>query len=344
MSRRALAFLVGVVIVSVLIAVTEWISLPLVVLYPGSVVNTLGRSGGQPIVEVEGRRTFSAAGYLDVVTSYAYGGPGGHLNPLTALGAWLSPGHSIVPQGQYLSAGLPLQPTTSVNSVPPSEDHDLFTAAVLRQLKIPFRETVMISQTVPGLPAAGVLRPGDVLAAVDGRPVTSLAAESIGDRRTGQPVAITVDRRGVRKTFRIVTKPGPDGQPVIGVYLTGSFEFPFTVRVNGKSCSDSGCDLMLALALLDELVPVNLTGGAFVAGAGTLDDIGDIGPVFGIDVLLADLRGQRAAVFLTPAADCAQALRTAPPGVRLVKVSTLDGAIRALEALRSGRPAPSCAP
>ena len=108
-----------------------------------------------------------------------------------------------------------------------------------------------------------------MLTAIDGRPVTSITATGlISDRRTGQPVTVTVDRRGVPRTFRLVTKPGPEGQPAIGIYLAGSFTFPFTVRVNTNFCSDAGCDLMLALALLDKLVPLNLTGGAFVASTG----------------------------------------------------------------------------
>lgn len=344
MSRRALAFLVGVVVVAVLLAATELISLPYVVLYPGPVLNTLGTSGGAPVVEVEGRQTYPAAGRLDLVSFYAYGGPGGHLNVLTALGEWLSPGHSVVPQGEYFSAGLTMGPATGPGALSPSENQDVLTAAVLRQLKIPFREAVVITQTVPNSPASGVLRPGDVLAAVDGRPVSSITAAGLIDaRRVGQPVMVTVDRRGASRTFRIVTKPGPGGQPAIGVYLAGSFTFPFIVRVNTSSCSGGGCDLMFALALLDKLVPLNLTGGAVVAGAGTVDDTGDIGPVFGINVLLGESRGQGATVFLTPAADCAQALRAAPPGLRLVKVSTLASAVRALGALRAGRPVPSCA-
>ena len=344
MSRRAFAFLVGVVVISVLLTATEFISLPYVVLYAGPAVNTLGASGGQPIVKVEGRQTYPVTGHLDLVTFYAYGGPGGRLNLLAALGEWLSPGHSVVPQGEYLSAGLTTAPDTGANAVPSSEVQNELTAAVLRQLRIPFRETVVISQTVPGFPAASVLRAGDVLTAVDGRRVTSITAagEQIEDRAAGQPVTVTVDRHGVPRTFRLSTRPSQEGQPAIGVYLAGSFTFPFTVRVDTSSCP-YGCDLMFAVALLDKLAPLNLTGGAFVAGAGTLDDTGDIGPVFGINVLLAGLHGQGVSVFLTPAADCAQALRAAPPGLRLVKVSTLSGAVRALEALRAGRRAPSCA-
>ncbi len=202
---------------------------------------------------------------------------------------------------------------------------------MLRQLKIPFRETVVVVQTVPNFPASRVLRPGDVLTAVDGRPATSLTAtDLIDDRRAwrarhdhGRPPRCVPDIPHRHQS-------GSGGQSAIGVYLAGYFAFPFTVRSNGSSCSGNGCDLMFALALMDKLTPLNLTSGAFVAGAGTLDDTGDVGPASGIYVLLADLRGQGATVFLTPAANCAQALRSRAAGLRLVKVRTLGGAVRAL--------------
>ena len=62
MSRRALAFLVGVVAVIVLFAATELISLPYVVLYPGPALNTLGTSGGRPVIEVAGHQTYPSPG------------------------------------------------------------------------------------------------------------------------------------------------------------------------------------------------------------------------------------------------------------------------------------------
>jgi PDZ domain-containing protein len=46
-----------------------------------------------------------------------------------------------------------------------------------------------------------------------------------------------------------------------------------------------------------------------------------------------------ATVFLSPAGNCAQAKSTRPDGLRLVKVSTLGGAVAALDDLRAGRTA-----
>lgn len=344
MSRRALAFLIGLVALIGLFAATQLISLPYVVLYPGPTLNVLGTVGGQPVVEVNGHQTYPDAGRLDLVTFDAYGGPGGHMTLLNALSEWLSPGHSVVPQGEFLAQGLSTAPNSGPSAAEAAEIQNEVTAAVLRELKIPFGEKVLVSGTVPGFPAAGVLRPGDQITAIDGTKPTSLTAAGplIEDRTVGQPVAVTVDRGGVLKTFRFVTKRSAvDGKPAIGIYESGAFTFPFSVRVNAAACP-GGCTLMSALALLDKLAPLNLAGGRVVAGAGVVDDNGDIEPVFGMNVLLASARNQGATAFLTPAADCAQARRAAPPGLRLVKVSTLGGAVQALEALRAGRPAPSC--
>jgi PDZ domain-containing protein len=340
MSRRALAFLVGLVVLIGLFAATALVSLPYVVLYPGPTLNLLGTSGGRPVVEVGGHQTYPDAGRLDLVTYYAYD----HPNLITTLGEWLSPGHSVVSEGEFLAGGLGAMPETGPDALPASEIQNELTAAVLRQLEIPFGEKVIVSHTVPGFPAAGVLRAGDAITAIDGRPVTSLTGtgQLIEDRAVGQPISVTVNRRGVAKSFRLLTKRGTDGKAEIGIYESGAFTFPFSVRVGANACS-GGCDLMFALALLDKLSPLNLTGGGVVAGTGDVDDLGDIEPVFGINVLLADLHNPGATVFLTPAADCAQALRAAPHGLRLVKVSTLDGAVSALEAVRAGRPAPLCA-
>ena len=57
---------------------------------------------------------------------------------------------------------------------------------------------------------------------------------------------------------------------------------------------------------------------------------------------MAGARSAGATVFLSPAANCSDALSAVPPGMRLVKVSTLRGALQALAALKAGQAVPSC--
>jgi PDZ domain-containing protein len=47
-------------------------------------------------------------------------------------------------------------------------------------------------------------------------------------------------------------------------------------------------------------------------------------------------------VFLSPAANCPDTSGAVPAGLRLIKVSTLAGAIADLNAIKHGQPVPSC--
>jgi Lon-like protease len=343
MGRRAVAFMIGCLVVILVAVGGEVIRLPYVVMVPASTANTLGSVNGQPLIQVAGHRLYHTDGHLNLVTEYSYGGPGTDVNLFDILPSLLSSSVAVVPQESVFppaSAALAIVPNATLTTWAMQDA----TAAALRQLKIRFSEVVGITDILKGSPAARVLREGDVLTAVDGRPVTSWASLSVllDGRSPGQPVTVTVDRRGVVKVFDMTTISNGQGGTEIGIIPFGIYKFPFTVRMNVSACNGNGCGLMFALGLIDKLSPLDLADGKFIAGTGTLDDAGDVGSVIGIKPLLADLRGQGATIFLTPATDCGEALRAAPPGLRLVKVSTLSGAVQALEALRTGKPVPTC--
>ncbi len=53
-------------------------------------------------------------------------------------------------------------------------------------------------------------------------------------------------------------------------------------------------------------------------------------------------RNAGATVFLAPAGNCADTKGAVPAGLRVVKVSTLSGAISALQSIKAGRSVPAC--
>lgn len=99
---------------------------------------------------------------------------------------------------------------------------------------------------------------------------------------------------------------------------------------------------MFALGIVDKLTPGNLTRGKFVAGTGEISADGTVSPIGGIQQKLVGARDAGATIFLTPAANCPDTAGAVPAGLRLVKVSTLSGAVSALRALAAGRSVPSC--
>ncbi len=99
---------------------------------------------------------------------------------------------------------------------------------------------------------------------------------------------------------------------------------------------------MFALGIIDKITPDNLTGGRFIAGTGEIEANGTVDPIGGIQQKMVGAREAGATIFLTPAANCPDTAGAVPAGMRLIKVSSLAGAVDDLEALKAGQPVPSC--
>ncbi|MGW7519259.1 S16 family serine protease [Streptomyces sp. NPDC054796] len=106
--------------------------------------------------------------------------------------------------------------------------------------------------------------------------------------------------------------------------------------------------LLFSLGIVDKLdgdgSGGGLTGDRTVAGTGTIDASGKVGAVGGVPLKTQAAKRDGASVFLVPKAECADARAELPKGLRLVPVTSLDGAVEALKALKDGdqRRVPSC--
>ena len=86
----------------------------------------------------------------------------------------------------------------------------------------------------------------------------------------------------------------------------------------------------------------DLTGGRTIAGTGTIDGSGRVGAVGGVPLKELAARKAGATVFLVPRGECADATARLPKGLTLVPVTSLDGALSALSAVRAHRRLPTC--
>lgn len=212
-------------------------------------------------------------------------------------------------------------------------------AVALRATGRTVPETVTVSGVVPGGPADGVLRKGDRVVSLDGKPVTgaTVLRESIGAAREGQKLLLVVRRDGADVPVQVGTTQ-QDSRRIIGVALGISFDFPVQVTINAGDIGGPSAGLMFALGLFDRLTPDPLTGGAKIAGTGTIADDGAIGPIGGIAHKMRGARDSESAQwFLAPEANCVEVRGQVPDGLRVVKVSSFDQAKRAVEAIGAGR-------
>jgi PDZ domain-containing protein len=345
MSRHGLTLLIAGIGVLAAIAVAAVPSVPYVALMPGPTLNTLGQDKGKPLIQITGHRTYPVSGHLNMVTVSFQGGPPPYgINIFAALRAWLSPHDAVVPESEIFTPGQTQQQVAQQDTEQMTNSQQAATAAALCQLGIAYKTVDTVSAVEKGKPATGVLRAGDVIAAVDGTPVNCRhdAATLIRAHQPGATVQLSVLRHGKAESFRLTTAD-VQGQAVVGVEVSESFVFPFSVKISlGEDIGGPSAGMMFALGIIDKLTPANLTGGRFIAGTGEIEADGTVDPIGGIQQKMAGARAAGATVFLTPAANCPDTSGAVPAGLRLVKVSTLRGAISALTAIKQGRPVPAC--
>ena len=58
--------------------------------------------------------------------------------------------------------------------------------------------------------------------------------------------------------------------PVLGVYISEKYHFPFPVKVQLQDVGGPSAGMMFALGIIDKLTPGELNGGKHVAGTGTI--------------------------------------------------------------------------
>ena len=347
-SRRQLTLFVagcGVLVATVAAVI---LPVPYVILGPGPTLNTLGKDvDGRPLIQITGHRTYPVTGHLNMLTVSVMGGPSKPFNVFTALRAWLTPHEAVVPQEELFVPGQTQQQVVQQDTQQMTSSQQTATAAALCVLGIKFQVVDTVAVVAKGLPADGVLRRGDVITAVDGKPVTckASAASLIRARSPGDPVTLTVARTAgghrVIRRFHLTTA-AVQGTPVVGVKVAESYVFPFNVRIKVGDIGGPSAGLMFALGIVDKLTPGNLTGGRFVAGTGEISADGTVSAIVGIQQKMAGARQAGATLFLTPAANCPDTSGAVPAGMRLVKVRNLAGTVSALHALAAGRSVPSC--
>ena len=345
MSRRALTLLLSGLLALGMTLAAGAATVPYVALGPGPAYDTLGAVSGTPVISIAGRRTYPTEGHLDLTTV-------GVQSPLTlveALQGWFDDEFAVVPRDVVYPPDETDQQVTEQNTRAMTTSQDAATTAALRQLGIPIATRVVVASVNEHAPASGRLQAGDVVTAVDGRAVGDSAAlrTAVGGRKPGAPVTVSFLRAGrtTTTTLTTATAKGDDGpRPVIGVEPQDRADYPFRVTITLKEVGGPSAGLMFALGIVDKLDAQPLTGGRHVAGTGEISPDGVVRPIGGIPQKLLGARKKGATVFLTPAANCAEALGALPKGLQLVRVESLRDALEGLRVLRDGGTPRGCAP
>ncbi|WP_030780964.1 PDZ domain-containing protein [Streptomyces sp. NRRL S-920] len=360
MPRRTATMLASTLMLIALLCAGVLIKVPYSEMSPGPTVNTLGDHDGEPVLQISGHKTYPTTGNLNMttvrVTSADY-----KMNLAEAVYGWLAHDNIVVPHDTLYPDGKTEQQSTQENAEEFSQSQESAKVAALRQLKLPVKSQVVVSTVIKGDPAEGKLHAGDVIKKVDGKPVKEMTdvAKLVTKHKPGERVTFTIvpvkeaaaaEKSGKEPTrtedITMTTKKADRAdRAIVGIQAGTDHTFPFTIDIKLADVGGPSAGLMFALGIVDKLTPDDLTGGKFVAGTGTIDDKGKVGPIGGIEMKTVGAREKGAQYFLTPKGNCAAAASDIPDGLTLVKVDTIADAVKSLKKISEGDTdsLPSCA-
>jgi PDZ domain-containing protein len=338
LSRRSVASLVGFFLAIALGALSVMVGLPYVIMKPGPITNTLGKLSGQQLITVRGAQTYPTQGALDFTTVRIAGGPGYKVTVWDLLAAALRPSEDVVDEELYFPKGVTGKQVEEESTAEMIDSQQEAIAVALKAVGQKVTEHVVVAQVAKDAPSAALLKAGDEIVSVDGKAVTSSAGvrDGVGAHKAGETVALGLVRDGKPVTVQAKTRDS-EGRATVGVFLGIRFEFPIDVKINAGDVGGPSAGTMFSLAVYDTLTPGPLTGGQQIAGTGTINADGQVGPIGGIRQKLVGAHDGGAKWFLAPADNCDEVVDHVPDGLRVVRIATFDEARKAVEAIADKR-------
>jgi PDZ domain-containing protein len=173
------------------------------------------------------------------------------------------------------------------------------------------------------------LRPGDVIVAVDGRPVKIAPDVSrlVTADVAGAVSSLTVERDGERVDAHVTRTADEARAGKLRLALetrNPTYVLPFTVTFRHRPIGGPSGGLIYALALSDMLGGRDLTHGRTIAATGEIDATGDVMPVGFVADKSVTVHHSRAAELFVPSGQVLDAARSGRP---VHGVLTLDDAL-----------------
>lgn len=292
-----------------------------------------------PMIKVPAKyqHTYKGQFYLVTVVSQA---------PITA-GEWLagklSPALQIVPPEQ-------VTPKNTTPQQQAKQDYQMLdtseTTAIAVGLRLAGYPSALVGKgaqvdaILPGSHANGVLKTGDIIVGLNGKPIQTI--DDLINGISAQPVSATVHllvkRAGAEMSFDIPLMPPatPTATPKLGIQIeTAGFNYdpPFPVSIDTNKISGGpSAGLIFTLSVYNALISQDLTGGRRIAGTGTINLDGTVGPIGGVKQKIFAAEAVGATYFLCPVENYADAVSVAR-SLKVVKIATVEQAIVFLRSL-----------
>lgn len=203
---------------------------------------------------------------------------------------------------------------------------------------------IYVSGVIPGGPAEGKLKAGDQLVSVDGKSITSLNdfMKTISAKKAGTQVDLTLLRnKKEQKTTVAVNRLTKESERVgLGIYEPLPMSAVQTnpdIVFNVEDVGGPSAGMMFTLEIYDQLTDGDLAKGYKIAGTGTIEEGGKVGPIGGAWQKVVAADEADAEIMFVPAGanykEAKPSIKKIETKMKLVPIKTVEEAIDYLEAL-----------
>ena len=200
---------------------------------------------------------------------------------------------------------------------------------------------VLVVGILDDSPVKDKLLKGDLLTTINGEQIFS-ASEFIATLRKydiGETVTIglTRDIDGIDTEISISTELIEhieyDNEPMVGFLATTvneRFDFPFEIDIKTGNVGGPSAGLMMALNVYNNLIPNDITNSLIVAGTGTIEIDGSVGPVGGIRQKVIAAKRAGSELILVPTANYEEAAPFSTDETAIVPVDSFEEALKVI--------------
>ena len=124
-----------------------------------------------------------------------------------------------------------------------------------------------------------------------------------------------------------------EDEPMVGFLATTineKFDFPFLIDIKTGNVGGPSAGLMMALNVYNNLIPEDITNSMVIAGTGTIEVDGSVGPVGGIKQKVISAKNAGAELILVPMANFEEAKPLATDFTKIVAVESFEEALKVI--------------
>ncbi len=312
---------------------------------PGGAVNTLGEvptTDGKevPLIQVADAETYPTDGALDLTTVWVRGSREFRPTWLELALAWTSPSQAVRPIDEIFPEGVTQEETDERNAQMMTDSKSDAAAAALNYLDYDTNPHVKVVAVEEDLPAFGLVEADDVVLKADGKDVR-VFAELLDAVAASKGAEMTLELQRGSEVVTVKVTPASVGtaeEPLwrLGILTQQTYDLPVEITLQLDNIGGPSAGMMFALGIIDTMTPGAMTGGKHIAGTGTIDGEGAVGPIGGIRQKLYGARDAGAEYFLAPADNCNEVVGHIPDGLQVFATDNLEDAAAAVERIGSG--------